>query len=462
MRRILSTVLVATAMTALACTSQPTPTPTPAATPPAKPAASPAAAPAASPAVQASPSPIAVRGTVAVTANEADGSLSVVDIGAGRVASTIAVDRPPHRIDMTNDARLAAASDNSPNSHEVVLVDISAARKLADLSVGAQPDGVAMLNRGAELVVANSGEDSVSDIDLNARTVSGTVRVGNRPRGVTVAVPAAAPGAPAPAPAVSPVVSPSPAVSPAAVSSPRPATQAPPRAFVANEGAGSVSVIDLATRQVSSTVQVGGRPTRLAVAPDGSRVFVLNEGTDSVVVLDVSSSQRVTEIPVGPSLTDLAATADGAFLFVTATDPARNLYKVDLAEGRVVQTSSVLRAGGVLPSASPAAAPSPAVSPAASPAASPSPGTAGPGTLAVAAGPAAGRVYVTTTEDQLVVWDVDANRATGSVGVGRRPVDLAVGVAGTTPGPAPSPAVPPSPSVAPAPAGSPSPARPGG
>jgi hypothetical protein len=93
--------------------------------------------------------------------------------------------------------------------------------------------------------------------------------------------------------------------------------------------------------------------------------------------------------------------------------------------------------------------------------ASPSPGAAGPGALAVAAGPEAGRVYVTTTEDQLVVWDVDGNRAASMIGVGRRPVDVAVGVAGTTPVPSPSPAGSTTPSVAPAisPGPSPSPAR---
>lgn len=456
MRVVFGAILVAATVVGLACTSQPTPTPTPVPPPPAKPAASPAQSPAASPAVAPSPSPTALRGMVVVTANEADRSLSVVDVAAARVVSTIALDRPPHRIDMTADARLAGVSDNSRGSREVMLADIAAGRKLADVSVGSQPDGVGLLPSATELVVANSGDNSVSDIDLNARSVSGTISVGTRPRGLVVVSPAAPTGGPAPLPAASPAPagSPSPAVSPVVSASPRPG-QAAAKAFVANEDAGSVSVIDLSTRQVTSTVDVGGRPTRLAASRDGTRVYVLNEDSNSVDVVDAGSAQRQSEIRVGPNLTDVAATPDGKLLFVTANDPAHNLYKIDLASGRVVQDFSVLGGGGATPSASPAAAASPAVSPAASPGASPSPAAAGPGALAVRAGTDSTRVYVTTTEDKLVVWDVDANRAASTVAVGRRPVDLAFGVAPTPGAPAPSPAVQASPAIAPAPAVSP-------
>ncbi len=44
------------------------------------------------------------------------------------------------------------------------------------------------------------------------------------------------------------------------------------RAYVTNEKAGTVSVIDVATRAVVATIPVGGRPRGIHAAPDGRTV----------------------------------------------------------------------------------------------------------------------------------------------------------------------------------------------
>ncbi len=46
------------------------------------------------------------------------------------------------------------------------------------------------------------------------------------------------------------------------------------RAFVSNEGSGSVSVIDTADDSVVDSITVGDFPNRVAVSPDGSRAYV--------------------------------------------------------------------------------------------------------------------------------------------------------------------------------------------
>ena len=403
-------VLLVLAVVGAACTQQ-SPTPTPAASPPPPAAASPpprAVAPSPSPRVAVSPSPspspraavspspspspVALRGEVVVTANREDRSLSVVEAGSARVATTIGLDRPPHAVAIAPDVGLAFATDRSEGSRAVVVADLLRARQIGEVTAGAQPDGIAIPSRGGLAVVTNSGDDSVTTFDPSVRSPAAPLSVGDRPNGVDLV-------------RVGGML----------------------EAFVANEGAGSVSVVAVEGRRVLDTVPVGGRPTELVAAIDGSRVFVLDADGGNVVVLNAQTREVVTRINVGQNLTDLGASADGRFLFVTADDQNRNLYQIDLTNNTVVENLDV-----------------------------------GAGALAIAAGREADRLYVTTAENQLLFWDVDARRATNTLAVGRRPGGLAVATfeVAATPSPSPAPATPrvqPSPSPSPAVVRTPSP-----
>jgi YVTN family beta-propeller protein len=57
---------------------------------------------------------------------------------------------------------------------------------------------------------------------------------------------------------------------------------------VVNEGSDSVSVIDVATRTVSSVIPVGHSPRTIGVAPDGRFAYVSNGRDNTVSVLDVA------------------------------------------------------------------------------------------------------------------------------------------------------------------------------
>ncbi|MFM8896581.1 MAG: YncE family protein, partial [Actinomycetales bacterium] len=53
------------------------------------------------------------------------------------------------------------------------------------------------------------------------------------------------------------------------------------RAYVTNEDANSVSVINLKTRRVVATLRVGTAPRGIAVSSDNRRVYVANNGGDA-------------------------------------------------------------------------------------------------------------------------------------------------------------------------------------
>ena len=50
-----------------------------------------------------------------------------------------------------------------------------------------------------------------------------------------------------------------------------------------------MSVFDIATQSVVATVPVGRTPDGIAISPDGRRAYVANYGTDTVSVVDLGA-----------------------------------------------------------------------------------------------------------------------------------------------------------------------------
>ena len=107
----------------------------------------------------------------------------------------------------------------------------------------ADPDG--------RLLVANAGDDTVTVYDQPANTLAATVAVGKAPRGL--------------------------AVSPDGR-----------KAWVANHGDGTLSVIDLRALKVIKTIRQGQleKPRSLALTPDGRRLLVTSEGSRRLLLID--------------------------------------------------------------------------------------------------------------------------------------------------------------------------------
>src|SRR4029077_11348922 len=79
------------------------------------------------------------------------------------------------------------------------------------------------------------------------------------------------------------------------------------RAYVANQGSGSVSVIDLTQSPpvVVATVAVGSQPDALALSASGARVYAANFGGGSVSVIDRATNAVAKTVTVGSRPTGL-------------------------------------------------------------------------------------------------------------------------------------------------------------
>jgi len=88
-------------------------------------------------------------------------------------------------------------------------------------------------------------------------------------------------------------------------------------AYVTNTYSNSVSVVDIASQSVTSTIAVGDTPYGTICTLDGKTVYVSNSGSNTVSVIDVASGTVINTIAVGSRPWDLALHPDGSKVYVT-------------------------------------------------------------------------------------------------------------------------------------------------
>lgn len=243
-------------------------------------------------------------------------SITVIDTANNSVVSTfspslnlpygVAVDPSGGRIFITNTV--------APNSF-IAVVDAVSGSMIRLIDGMNQPKGIAVSPDSKRLYVANGGSgtnaNTVFEIDIdpasvNLYTVIGTVAGWRNPEGV--AVRAASPNEIYVADTDSNTVAWFLAGGTTTVSIPVGAhpsgialSPAGTRAYVANQGDDTVSVIDTTTKAVISTIVHASfaSPYGVAVSPDGTKVYVTNSGSNTVSVISTASNTVTNTIPVG-------------------------------------------------------------------------------------------------------------------------------------------------------------------
>jgi YVTN family beta-propeller protein len=114
--------------------------------------------------------------------------------------------------------------------------------------------------------------------------------------------------------------------------------------YVTNAGSGNVSVIDMATNAVITTVTVGLTPEQVAVTPNGAFAYVAkSDGSDpgSVsVIATASNTVAGSPIPVDVAPVGVAITPNGAFVYV-ANSGSNTVSVIATASNTVVATVPV-------------------------------------------------------------------------------------------------------------------------
>lgn len=153
----------------------------------------------------------------------------------------------PAGLALSQDGRFLASADRDADA--VSIFEAESLRLLHRISVGARPFGLRFDPTG-RLHVANVGTDDVTVILPETGQVQATVQVGARPYGIAFAK---------------------------------------GRAFVSNQYAESLSVIDLATLTPTETVDTGEYPEGIDATSDGQRVLVANWFDNTVSIIDAAT-----------------------------------------------------------------------------------------------------------------------------------------------------------------------------
>jgi len=166
--------------------------------------------------------------------------------------------------ELSNTYAQTAYITNSGDS-TVSVIDVTTNTVTTTIAVGHGPWGVSVSTDGSKVYVTNVNDNKISVINTTTNTVTATITVGSAPIET----------------AVSPDGS---------------------KAYVANYNAypaGTVSVINTATNTISATIKVGLNPEGIAVSPDGSKIYVASNEYDSVSVINSATNTVSKSIKVG-------------------------------------------------------------------------------------------------------------------------------------------------------------------
>ena len=139
------------------------------------------------------------------------------------------------------------------------------------------------------IYLTNSVNDTVMAIDAGSRTVTGTVRVGERPRGIAI-------------------------------------TPGGESLFIANEDSGNVSVIETGGLSETTRIPLPGaaEPYHVAITPDGAEVWVTShEASGFVHIIDAATLAVTNSLRVGRSPVQVAISPDGTLAYVTNEEDNR-------------------------------------------------------------------------------------------------------------------------------------------
>lgn len=189
--------------------------------------------------------------------NKSDNTVSLIDLSSRQSVGTVPTGVAPHEVAVSPDGKLAVVANygnqQQPGS-TLTVIDLPGKKQLKTIDLGEyrRPHGITWL-RGDEIAVTAEGNKALLLVDVRQGAVAAAIMTEQN---------------------VSHMVA---------------IAQRSGRAFVANIGSGSVTVIDLKTRKKIADIQTGAGSEGIDISPDQKEVWVVNRAANTVSVIDVHS-----------------------------------------------------------------------------------------------------------------------------------------------------------------------------
>ncbi len=223
-------------------------------------------------------------------------TVTPVDLVGHRTDAAVTTASQPAALALAPGGRSLLVANEGANT--VSIVDTASGAVTATIKVGLEPDAVAVVpgNAGghATALVANFGDGTVTPVDLATDRAGTPIPVGHQPDAIGVWATGGTAGTP-----VGGV------------------------ALVANFGDGTVTPIDLATMQAGSAVSAGSEPDAVGIVPASAgggqnatstspaTALVTDFGSDTVIPVDLATMVDGPAVGVGGNPTGMAVAADG-------------------------------------------------------------------------------------------------------------------------------------------------------
>ena len=278
--------------------------------------------------------------------NGGSNSLSVIDNTTDQVVTTIPLPGAVgNTATVTQKIFVAIAGTSLAPDNRVVVVDPATNTIIATLTVGSRPVGMDNSGDITQVFTANSGDGTLSIIDIAGLTAS-TIPIGGTPIGVNgfdvsnrAYVLSSDRNVFVLDTTTNQVITRIPVGN---NPSGPPGIAAINRIYVSNFNDGTVSVIDTTTNSVTATIPVGGNPRFPGVSTVLKKIYVPDGAANStkLFVVDATTNTLVKTITIGKGTHNTRLSPDGFRLYVTnGTD--NTVSVIDTTTDTVVATIPV-------------------------------------------------------------------------------------------------------------------------
>jgi YVTN family beta-propeller protein len=220
-----------------------------------------------------------------LVANKAEATLSLVDLGSGKVVATLPTGTGPHEVAVSPSGKLGLVANygsaQQPGS-TLTVVDVAGAKVIRTIDLGEhrRPHGVVFLDERRALVTSEASK-ALLEVDVEAGKVVRAVPTGAEVSHMVAVAPDGS------------------------------------RAFVANIRSGTMTAIDLEAGKVLGHVKTGAGAEGIDVTPDGRQVWVTNREADTVAVVDAKTLEVLGSTPSPKFPIRAKATPDGKHVLVS-------------------------------------------------------------------------------------------------------------------------------------------------
>lgn len=206
--------------------------------------------------------------------------LTVLDSASGSVVRRIEVPGAVHHTAVSSDGRIAAATH--PAGDGISLIDLKTLSFRAFIPTGSMPNYAIFGHDGGTIYVSNTGNGTVSEVDVVKGFVKRNILAGEGPEHIVL-------------------------------------SRDGSMLYAVDADAGKVNEIDLSTGATLRSFEIGGELHGMDLSEDGATLFVSGKGENKIVAVDLASGSMRTA-PLGPAPYHLTTVTGTGKIYVSSRD----------------------------------------------------------------------------------------------------------------------------------------------